>query len=1137
VTTTSLSSSSIDLQQRNQNQYQHQYPMESLLGPLDSGSASEAEEILRMNGDGDDKYNEGDGNKNNNNNNGNDNDNDDDEQNGKERKQMKDERDNKNNGGDNNVPYSPTTKEGIDTPSRKNYYISPRPVPMYVEDYKTNDKEVDTLNSNNEGRHDLATIIAEQQQHRKQQQRHPKPPLSDDLSETDSASHEQDILESILSSPVSSLIEQQKSVLSEERGGNVNVVKQKPSNDDYDDDGISYDTASSQGKLEGCSSVEPDKINSPPHVDHQVDVLADILGSPEQEQIKENMVSIEDENDSVTPKRKTIRIGGGGQNIATEANDERKKNGGEDESIKPRAQRKRIYSDGKRAPKHRRKKSGDDVAATLLTGSADWIGMELDKLPLPSQNEEDEDDEEDIEKGTKGEEISLEESANFGNMRSEERANRRSRRKSSESPLRQLKEKGGDAWMTLRGNMPVAEFSKYAQSTEENETGMNLSSRFVPRVPKEEYIPKETSIPNSLARHESMGNASVSSTGSQGTSTSAFSWISNRISLLSVKDETERSDEIFSALDNSTHNREPIHYTPIPEEFTNNTVGQTIDIQEQQRKNAAVYDAHMMTLNDPVDMQPYPLQPTLETDDGKRSFICPRCNTRQREFFTVATVPKTFENPISFMVVYFVVYVILALFIFGVEEGWPTLDCVYFSIMTLTTIGLGDYVPTSNSAKIVCSIFMYFGIACFGLILGLLHANSLDHASRKAAEENMVSSCPICCEQEEQTIPKADKKSNRVHGYPSPRRRRNLSDANNGMAEDSPFIPKRSLSPISSRRSTLHTIDERPGQTGWYETENNTRERDDHSEGSSQMSTISLDDRFRPVSQIKAAKYIFLTLKQAFANTLFIIGIGSIGCMYFEKMTTVNAFYFTTSLLTTVGYGDIVPKTPGGKVFASGYAVIAWIFLLYNISMISMIPLELRKRRIEHAVLIQFGEELDDATLHELISGPLVRRITGMTDNYNYPMDHCTREMFALTMLVRLGRITEQDIRSTFAAFQKLDKNNDGILTSKHQAMRGMRTSLPQDNVASFPRQRISNSSLSETSALLHPLSTNIKASDEGVNYMSTSMVSDPTAMSTAMSSIKEVETAESRRLMRTRGMSLESLWSNFTDENWDDNP
>lgn len=39
--------------------------------------------------------------------------------------------------------------------------------------------------------------------------------------------------------------------------------------------------------------------------------------------------------------------------------------------------------------------------------------------------------------------------------------------------------------------------------------------------------------------------------------------------------------------------------------------------------------------------------------------------------------------------------------------------------------------------------------------------------------------------------------------------------------------------------------------------------------------------------------------------------------------------------------------------------------------------------------------------------------------------------MFALAMLVRLGKVSEQDIKETFRAFRRLDVNNDGVLTSK----------------------------------------------------------------------------------------------------------
>lgn len=39
--------------------------------------------------------------------------------------------------------------------------------------------------------------------------------------------------------------------------------------------------------------------------------------------------------------------------------------------------------------------------------------------------------------------------------------------------------------------------------------------------------------------------------------------------------------------------------------------------------------------------------------------------------------------------------------------------------------------------------------------------------------------------------------------------------------------------------------------------------------------------------------------------------------------------------------------------------------------------------------------------------------------------------MFSLAMLVRLGRITENDVRATFAAFRRLDVGNYGTLNSR----------------------------------------------------------------------------------------------------------
>lgn len=122
--------------------------------------------------------------------------------------------------------------------------------------------------------------------------------------------------------------------------------------------------------------------------------------------------------------------------------------------------------------------------------------------------------------------------------------------------------------------------------------------------------------------------------------------------------------------------------------------------------------------------------------------------------------------------------------------------------------------------------------------------------------------------------------------------------------------------------------------------------------------------------------------------------------------------------------------TDGGKLFATIYILVAGTILLNNMSSISMIPIELRRRRIQRTILTQFGDHLDDAALRELATGPVVQRLR-LAANRADGLDECTREMFSLAMLVRLGKVTEHDIRETFASFRHLDVHNEGVLNSK----------------------------------------------------------------------------------------------------------
>jgi voltage-gated potassium channel len=56
--------------------------------------------------------------------------------------------------------------------------------------------------------------------------------------------------------------------------------------------------------------------------------------------------------------------------------------------------------------------------------------------------------------------------------------------------------------------------------------------------------------------------------------------------------------------------------------------------------------------------------------------------------------------------------------VFHLLEKWSWIDSLYFTIITLATIGYGDLVPTTPVGKLVTVIFVIIGV---GIFLGFLN--------------------------------------------------------------------------------------------------------------------------------------------------------------------------------------------------------------------------------------------------------------------------------------------------------------------------------------------------------------------------------------------------------------------------------
>lgn len=77
----------------------------------------------------------------------------------------------------------------------------------------------------------------------------------------------------------------------------------------------------------------------------------------------------------------------------------------------------------------------------------------------------------------------------------------------------------------------------------------------------------------------------------------------------------------------------------------------------------------------------------------------------------------------DFRALFFWVAVVIGLgtWFYASWEGWRVLDALYFSVITLTTVGYGDFAPKTDAGKIFTIVYIFVGlglISSFVILLG-----------------------------------------------------------------------------------------------------------------------------------------------------------------------------------------------------------------------------------------------------------------------------------------------------------------------------------------------------------------------------------------------------------------------------------
>ncbi len=83
----------------------------------------------------------------------------------------------------------------------------------------------------------------------------------------------------------------------------------------------------------------------------------------------------------------------------------------------------------------------------------------------------------------------------------------------------------------------------------------------------------------------------------------------------------------------------------------------------------------------------------------------------------------------------FFVAVILGSFAYSYVEGWNYLDSLYFVVVTVTTIGYGDFAPVTDAGKLFTIFYAFFGVATGLYLLGAVGSSMFkQHLAIKITE-------------------------------------------------------------------------------------------------------------------------------------------------------------------------------------------------------------------------------------------------------------------------------------------------------------------------------------------------------------------------------------------------------------------
>lgn len=223
--------------------------------------------------------------------------------------------------------------------------------------------------------------------------------------------------------------------------------------------------------------------------------------------------------------------------------------------------------------------------------------------------------------------------------------------------------------------------------------------------------------------------------------------------------------------------------------------------------------------------------------------------------------------------VLFMIFFIVGSIVFFVKTGnLSIVDAVLFTLYSITTAGFGSVtIPHDNSFLLYVIFFVFVGIATLTIMVSQVYQFiSLEASRAKKAQDKPELA----------------------------RRGLRMLSASKGVADKSQFPAAQQLNVMKDNNIQRNLV------VHWI------------------LTCLDVFKSFVRKDELSRALISFLYL----FSLLF---VGASIVMHLEGWNFATALYFCSYVMTTVGYGDIAPKTQSGKIFTIFY-------LLFNVSFVSI---------------------------------------------------------------------------------------------------------------------------------------------------------------------------------------------------------